>query len=157
MSSSGKQAGLTRRRFLGGAAAAGLSAAGLYERVGRLRAPPKRGLAATELRREQHVLAGQQIVTDERIEVIVPPLHHQVVTAKLRVDESRDSLRAAKAELEEALAALDREYEPSPNGLGVTVAWGLPYFRGYVPGVAETHTPIDERASKAKGRQIGRA
>src|ERR1051325_3635711 len=92
MSSSGKQAGLHPRRLLGGAAAAGLSAAGLYELVDRLVAPPKRGLAATELRREQHVLAGQQVITDERIEVIVPPLHHQVVTAKLRADESRGAL-----------------------------------------------------------------
>jgi hypothetical protein len=154
MSSSGRPVGLTRRRFLGGAAAAGLSAAGLYELVDRLAVQPKRGLAATELRREQHVLAGQQIVTDERIEVIVPPLHHQLVTAKLRVDESRSALVAAKAELEEALVALEREHEPSPSGLGVTVAWGLPYFRGYVRGPAETHMPIDERASKAKGRRV---
>src|ERR1043166_6165379 len=155
MSSSNKQGGLTRRRFLGGAAAAGLSAAGLYELVDRLVAPPKRGLAATELRREQHVLAGQQVITDERIEVIVPPLHHEVVTAKLRVDESRGAWPAGRGELGGGGAAPGREQEPSPNGLGVTVAWGLPYFRGYVPGVAETHMPIDERASKAK--EIGRA
>jgi hypothetical protein len=29
----------------------------------------------------------------------------------------------------------------------VTVAWGLPYFRRYVPGLAATHLPIDRRAS----------
>src|ERR1051325_7468243 len=109
MSSSGKQGGLTRRRFLGGAAAAGLSAAGLSERVDRLVAPPKRGLAATELRREQHVLAGQQVITDERIEVIVPPLHHQVVAAKRRAEGSRGAWVAEKWELEEARAALERE------------------------------------------------
>jgi hypothetical protein len=147
--------GLTRRRFLTGAAAAGLSVTGLYELVDRLAVTPKRGLAAAAgFRREQHVLSGQQVITDEKIEVIVPPLHHQVVTAKLRVGESRSSLLAARAELEEALVAIEREYESSPGGLGVTVAWGLPYFRGHVPGPARLHVPIDERASKARGRRV---
>lgn len=145
---------LTRRRFLTGAAAAGLSAAGLYELVDRLAAPPKRSLAAAAPQPEQHVLAGQQVVTDEGIEVIVPPLHHEVVTAKLRVDGSRSALLDAKAELEEALAALEREHEPSPKGLAVTVAWGLPYFRGFVPGPTRIHMPIDVRASQTKGRRV---
>ena len=146
--------GLTRRRFLTGAAAAGLAATGLYELVDRLAAAPKRGLAAIGHRREQHLLVGEQVITDEGIEVIVPSLHHRVVTAKLRVEEGRGSLLAAKRELEAALAALDREHEPGPSGLGVTVAWGLPYFRRYVPGPAREHMPIDERASKAKSRQV---
>ena len=34
------------------------------------------------------------------------------------------------------------------------MAWGLPYFRRYVPGPAREHMPIDERASKAKSRQV---
>jgi hypothetical protein len=76
------------------------------------------------------------------------------VTAKVRVDGNRRSLLAAKAELEEALAAIEREYEPTPSGLGVTVAWGLPYFRRYVAGPAGQHIPVDERASKAKGRRV---
>jgi hypothetical protein len=115
---------------------------------------PRRSLAAARPLREQHLLAGQQVVTDEGVDVIVPPLHHQVVTAKLRTKRSRDSLLAAKAELEEALARLEQEYEPCASGLGVTVAWGLPYFRSYVPGPARAHLPIDERASKAKGRRV---
>jgi hypothetical protein len=154
MSSSGKPTRLTRRRFLTAAAAAGLSAAGLYELVDRLAAAPARSLTAARPRREQHVLAGQQVVTDEGIEVLVPSLHHQVVTAKLRVEDGPSSLAAAKAELEEALASIEREHEPSPSGLGVTVAWGLPYFRRCVPGPARTHMPIDERASKVKGRRV---
>src|ERR1051325_4487935 len=130
MSSSGKQAGLTRRRFPGGAAAAGLSAAGLYELVDRLVAPPKRGLAATELRREQHVLAGPPIVTDEGIEGIVPPLHHHGVTATPPpprvvpggggVEERGGPCPAARAGLEGGGAAPEGEHEPSPSGLGVT-------------------------------------
>jgi hypothetical protein len=152
--SADEPSGLTRRRFLGAAAGAGLSAAGLYELVDRFGAVPRRNLAAAAWPREQHVLLGQQVVTDEGIEVIVPPLHHRVVTAKVRVEGSRSSLLAAKAELEEALAALERQHEPSPRGLGVTVAWGLPYFRRYVAGPARAHLPIDDRASKAKGRRV---
>jgi deferrochelatase/peroxidase EfeB len=145
---------LTRQRFLRSAAVLGLSAAGLYELVDQLAAAPRRNLTTAKPRGEQHLLAGQQVVTDEGIEVIVPPLHHQVVTAKLQVEGGRKSLLAAKVELEEAIRRLEREYEPTPSGLGITVAWGLPYFREYVPGPARAHMPIDERASKAKGRQV---
>ena len=107
--------GLTRRRFLTGAAAAGLAATGLYELVDRLAAAPKRGLAAIGHRREQHLLVGEQVITDEGIEVIVPSLHHRVVTAKLRVEEGRGSLLAAKRELEAALAALDTGARAGPE------------------------------------------
>jgi hypothetical protein len=154
-SRSGEPVGLTRRRFLSGAAAAGLSATGLYELVDRFAAPPLRDLAAARQLREQHLLVGQQVVTDEGVEVIVPPLHHRVVTARLRVGGSRGALLRAKAELEQALVAVERKYEPSARGLGVTVGWGLPYFRGHVAGPARVHLPIDERASKAKGRRVG--
>lgn len=145
---------LTRRRFLRGAAAAGLSTAGLYQLVDRFAVPPPRSLTAATQLREQHLLLGQQVVTEEGVEVIVPPLHHQVVTAKLLVGRSRQTLLRAKAELEQALAAVEREFEPSARGLGVTVAWGLPYFEGYVPGPARAHLPIDERASQTKGRRV---
>jgi hypothetical protein len=146
--------GITRHRFLTGAAAAGLAATGLYELVDRLAATPKRGLAAVGRQREQHLLFGEQIVTDNGIEVIVPSLHHRVVTAKLQVEDTRAALLAAKAELEGALAAIERDYDAGPSGLGVTVAWGLPYFRRYVPGPVREHLPVDERASKAKGRRV---
>src|SRR6516165_1800819 len=95
--------GLTRRRVLTRAAAAALSTVGLYELVDRLSAPPARSLTSARLRPEQHVLVGQRVVTDDGVAVIVPPLHHQVVTAKLRVEQNRRSLLAAKAELEQAL------------------------------------------------------
>jgi hypothetical protein len=146
--------GLTRRRVLTRAAAAALSTVGLYELVDRLSAPPARSLTSARLRPEQHVLVGQRVVTDDGVAVIVPPLHHQVVTAKLRVEQNRRSLLAAKAELEQALIALEAEFEASPGGLGVTVAWGLPYFRSYVEAPARKHLPIDERASKAKRKRV---
>jgi hypothetical protein len=136
---------VTRRRFLGGAAAAALGGAGVYELVDRLAAAPARPAAARHaLPREQHVF-DLRTVTSEGIEVLVPPLHSEIVTGKIRVDD----VRAAQHDLEQALQRLDADYAPNPAGLGVTVAWGLPYFTARVPAAAHTHLPLDRRASKA--------
>jgi hypothetical protein len=145
---------LTRRALLGSAAAGALGAAGIYEIVDRLAQPPAR--TKVELRPpEQHVLEGLRVVVDNGVEVVVPPLHHQVVTARLRLGAGGARLREAQAELEAALARLDDAYEPSPAGLGVTVAWGRPYFDGFVPAQARRHLPVDRRASAARGRHVG--
>ncbi len=144
---------LTRRALLGGAAAGALAAAGIYELVDQLAGSPARP-AAGALPPEQHLLDGLGIVVDNGVEVIVPPLHHEVVTARLRVGQGASELREAQAELEAALLALDERYESTPAGLGVTVAWGLPYFRRYVPGQAERHLPLDTRASAAAGKPV---
>jgi hypothetical protein len=143
---------ITRRQLLAGAGAGALTAAGVYELVDRLASSPERA-PARALQREQHLLDGVRVVTDNGVEVLVPPLHHQVVTARLRVEETRAALRDAQAELEGALAGLDRRFEPTPAGLGITVGWGLPYFRRYVPQPAKRYLPIDLRASKAKGTE----
>ena len=66
------------------------------------------------------------------------------------------ALETMRRELEAAIAGLERRFEPSPGGLGVTVGWGLPYFRRYVPRLAKEHIPVDLRASKSK-RQTTRA
>src|SRR5262249_51295107 len=69
-----------------------------------------------------------------------------VMTARLETD--RAGLTDAQATLEDVLAKLDHDYEPTPTGLGVTVAWGMPYFDRFVPGAARTHLPVDTRAKK---------
>jgi hypothetical protein len=138
---------LTRRELLaGGAAVAALGAAGVYELVDQLGTAPER-LPTADRVPEQHLLHGLRVIEDEGVEVIVPPLHHQLVTAKLRVEPSRAQLREAQAALDEVLLRLDGEFESSARGLGLTVAWGLPYFRRYVPSQAERHLPVDRRAS----------
>jgi hypothetical protein len=145
--------GLTRRQVIGGAAATALAASGIYKLVDELTAPPER-ISGGAVFPEQHLLDGLRVVTDNGIEVIVPPLHHQVVTAKLRVGESQAELRDARDELEAALRSLDQEFAPTPAGLGVTVAWGLPYFERFVPAQAERHLPHDLRASAARGETV---
>jgi hypothetical protein len=143
----------TRRKLIGSAGAAALSAAGIYELVDRLgTAPARRSTYA--LPPEQHLLDGVRVVMQQGVEVVVPPLHHQVVTAKVGVATDPQDLRAAQGALEETLRELERRYEPTPAGLGVTVAWGLPYFRRYVSGPAARYLPVDTRASKAKGRPV---
>jgi hypothetical protein len=142
---------LTRRRLLAGAAAGAVGAgAGIYELVDRLASSPARP-AAVRRPREQHLLEGVGTITDDGVEVLVPPLHHRVVTARVRPGTD---LRAAQAELERRLAGLDRRFEPTPAGLGVTVAWGLPYFRRFVPALAKTHLPVDVRATRERNRPV---
>ena len=144
---------LTRKQLLGGGAAAGLAAAGLYELVDRLTPAPRRH-APGLLPPEQHLLEGVRMVRDNGIEVLVPPLHHEVVTASLRVGENKAELGETRAELEHALRRLEERFEPTPSGLGVTVAWGLPYFHCYVPGQAASHLPLDRRATRTRGRPV---
>lgn len=142
---------LTRRQALGGAAAATLGATGVYGVLDRVASSPAR--PAGRRHREQHLLDGQRIVLDEGVEVVVPPLHHAVVTARVRAD-GRSELRAAQVALEERLRRLERGREPTPAGLGLTVAWGLPYFRRHVMVPARKHLPIDLRASETAGREL---
>jgi hypothetical protein len=134
----------TRRRFLGGAAAAAVGGAGIYELVDQLSSAPSRPTAAQgNLPPEQHVF-DLASVQSEGVEVMVPPLHSEVVTATLNVDD----LPTAQRDLEAVLQKLDAEYSLDPAGLGVTLGWGLPYFRR-VPQQAQAHLPLDRRADKS--------
>ena len=101
---------LTRRELIAGTAAAALAAGGIYELADRLTASPKAGGAAG--RREQHELPGLRVVESDGVEVVVPPLYHQVVTANVI---GGDRLGDGSKKLEEA--------PPSVGGdVGVAVA-----------------------------------
>ena len=137
---------LTRKQALAGGAAAALGVSGLYELVDKLAGTgPQRADAAVRFP-EQHRLDGVRVVTSDGVEVLVPPLHHEVITARLTAD--RSDVRQAQQELEHLLAGLDRDYAASPAGLGVTVAWGLPYFHRLVPGATAKLLPGDTRAKR---------
>jgi hypothetical protein len=136
---------LTRRELLGRAALTAVAAAGAGELVDRYATSPARG-AAKGHGAEQHLLFGERVIRDRGIAVIVPPLHHRIITAKLTLE--RRQVRHAQRTLERMLRELDAEHEPTPRGLGVTVAWGLPYFLRYVPRAWAAHAPWDVRARK---------
>lgn len=107
---------------------------------------------ATALKSEQYLLHGLRVVMENGVAVVVPPLHHRVITLTLAVKADRGELHDAQGELEHVLREIERRFEPTPGGLGVTVGWGLPYFRNYVPGPAAHYMPVDNRASKALGQ-----
>ena len=145
---------LTRRQLLAGTAAgAALTAGGIYELVDQLAGSPKR-TAGGGPTPEQHLLQGVRVIEDNTVEVVVPPLHHQLVTATVKAGDSKRELADAQAALEDALGTLDRRFEQTPAGLGVTVAWGLPFFRRYVSGLADEHIPVDVRATKAADKPV---
>jgi hypothetical protein len=139
---------LTRRDLLAGAAATAVAAGGVYELVDRLTRSPQRSAPLVSRRREQHVLDGARVVEDNDVEVVVPPLHHQVVTAE--VTASGAGLRDAQRRFEETL----REIENEVAGVALTVAWGVPYFRRHVPEPAARAIPTDLRASRTQGKRV---
>ena len=150
---------LSRRAFLERSGLAALGATGLYSLLEEVAALPARAAAApAALAPEQHLMEGLRVIVDNDVPVLVPPLHHQVVTAKLRVGRGRRALLDAQRALGEALAAVERRYPPSPAGLGVVVAWGTPYFRAYLPSVAgrgyPDYLPVDLAASRTAGRPV---
>ena len=137
---------LTRKQALAGAAAGALGASGIYELVDKLAgSTPKRSTSIATLP-EQHLLDGIRVVQSNKIDVLVPPLHHELITARLTADAS--DVRDAQKELAHLLAGLDDDYVVSPAGLGVTVAWGLPYFHRLVAAQAARLLPHDRRANK---------
>ena len=138
----------TRRGVIVGAAGAVAGAAGLYGLVERLTDTPSRLPSPTvKARREQHLLDGVVVRRDNGAEVLVPPLHHELVTARIAVDAG--DLGDAQVVLEDALADLESEYPQTPAGLGVLVAWGLPYFEHFVPGQWRRLGPMDRRSGTA--------
>ena len=143
---------LTRREVLGGGAAAALAGTGIYALVDRLTRSPVRR-SSRPLIPEQHVLGDLRVVMDEGVEVVVPPLHDEVVTATVRVGDPA-ALRAAQRTLRDVLDEVDAAYDAAPGGISISVGWGLPYFRRHVSGAAEEHLPVDLRASEAASGRV---
>jgi hypothetical protein len=146
---------LTRRKLLfAGGAGAVIAAGGIYELVDQLTGgSPSRSVVGA-VPQEQHLLEDTRVVLDNHVEVVVPPLHHQLVTARVKAGEGKDELQKAQKELEHILDTLEDEFAPSAAGLGITVAWGRPYFHRYVSKLAETHIPVDLRATKTANKAV---
>jgi hypothetical protein len=150
---------LTRRELLQRAGLGALASAGVYGLVEELAPARARAASAPALPLEQHIAIGQRIVSSEGVAVVVPPLHHQVVTARLRVGRGRAALREAQRALEHALHRVEARHRPSADGLLVSVSWGLPYFRRYLPRLRDgrrfpDYLPADLAASTAAGHHV---
>jgi hypothetical protein len=144
---------LTRREVIGGGAAAALAGTGIYALVDRLTTAPKRRPSRPPIP-EQHVLGDLRVVVDEGVEVVVPPLHDEIVTATVRTPGRAAALQDAQRALEDALREIDISFDTAPQGVSVSVGWGLPYFRNHVAGPAGEHLPVDLRASESAGREV---
>lgn len=107
---------------------------------------------------EQHIDTGVRISTDNGVEIVVPPLYHELLTARLTTPPG-GTLLAARDELRLALQHIEHGHVAGPSGLLVTVAWGLPYFRTHVPRLRDgrrfpDYLPIDLQASRRLGRRV---
>ena len=107
---------------------------------------------------EQHIDPGVRISTDNGVEIVVPPIYHEVLTARLTTGSGR-ALLAARDELRLALQHIEEGHVTGPSGLLVTVAWGLPYFRHQLPRLRDgrrfpDYLPIDYQASRRLGRRV---
>ncbi len=170
---------LSRRRLLQGTAGTlgvALGSAGIYKMIDTAAKPPDRApAAASQPSQEQYILQNEQVVkvngsglksSNGTIPVLVPALHDHVITATLNVPANAKALQEAQHHLESVLRGLEREFPPSPTGVGITVAWGLPYFHQYIPSLGKTsgffkagtpypaYLPVDVMTSKMEGRTV---
>ena len=170
---------LSRRRFLQGTGltlGAALASAGIYELIDTLvQAPERPALAATEPLQEQYLLQNEQVIkvkgsgVENRtgtIGVRVPALHDHVITATLKVSANAKALQEAQQRLESVLLRLEQQFPPTPTGLGIAVAWGLPYFHHSIPRLGKTspffpagtryptYLPVDLVTSKQEGQTV---
>jgi hypothetical protein len=172
------QRNVGRRHFLGGMAGtlgAVLAAPSVYKTIDTIAQPPERLAAFGVPLEEQYLVQGTQVIDVDGagirhfrggIAVHVPPLHDHVITAKLRVPADARSLQEAQAHLEHVLSAIEDFYAPSPLGVAITVAWGLPYFQQYIPTLGKAseffaagtrypaYLPIDVATSKSTGATV---
>jgi hypothetical protein len=146
----------SRRTFVERAGEAALGASFLSLLDG---TAPARSAVATAPPLEQHVSRGDRIRTDNGVEIVVPPLYHEIVTARLATGQSPATLLGARDELARALGSIEAGLPAGPSGLLATVAWGVPYFRDHLPRLKDgrrfpDYLPVDFGASRRLGRRV---
>src|SRR6201993_5143262 len=115
----------------------------IYKAINTFAKPPDRpATAGITTIQEQYILQGQQTINVDpsgvesskgTVAVLVPSLYDDVITARLNVPANANALREAQHHLESVLLDLERQFPPTPSGMGIMVAWGLPYFQRYIP------------------------
>jgi hypothetical protein len=151
--------GISRRGFLrhaAGLSIGAISARGIYGFLDTVTAAEiVRPAAATPARRrEQYLVADLEVIADNGAQVIIPPLYHEVITAKLATGLAPAALFAAQARLERALRLVEEPHAPTAAGLTIVAGWGLPYFRRYIPAaLVEAYLPVDLAFSAVVGER----
>ncbi|HTA13525.1 MAG TPA: hypothetical protein VK781_01545, partial [Solirubrobacteraceae bacterium] len=138
--------------------------------------PPDRlAVAGTSTIQEQYLVPADQVInvdpqgvesSNGTVAVRVGTLYGHVITARLNVPANAKALREAQNHLESVLLGLERQFPPTPAGIGIMVAWGLPYFHQYIPRLGKTseffkagtpyprYLPIDVSTSKTEGHTV---
>ena len=144
-----KVSNLSRRGFLRGAAAVSLgsiAARGVYSVLDDFVTPPRAWAAAAVARKqEQYLIDSLEVILDNSAPVIIPPIYNDVFTAKLAAGKTwtKTALVNAQKRLEAALVKVEKPYPSTAAGVTIVVAWGLPYFSGYVNGPWQAKGPRD--------------
>ena len=142
---------LTRRRFLGGAAAAAVGGAGIYELVDQLDACADAARSPAPTAAASSTSSTSRSSQSEGVEVLVPPLHSEIVTATLEVDD----LRAAQHDLEAALADLDARVRARPGRARRHDRLGAAVLRAARRGAGEDASAV--RPARRQVRAAARA
>jgi len=144
--SSGQSRSISRRAFLRGAiqaSGAAIAGRGIYGALDEFVTPPRAQAAVANRGQEQYLIDRLELLVDNGTTVVVPPIYNDIITAKLAPGTTwnRTALRNAQSRLEAALARVEAPYPGTAAGLTIVVAWGLPYFRTYVPGPWQAKAP----------------
>jgi hypothetical protein len=150
---------ISRRSFLKRATTVSLGALatrGIYQVLEELDViPPARAWAAPATRpQEQYLVSNIEVITDNGVQVAIPPLYNDVITAKLKSSRTwtASALKTAQTRLEKALAVIERAHPPTAAGLTVVMGWGLPYFRNFLPSALwQANLPVDQALSQQAG------
>jgi hypothetical protein len=149
---------VNRRGFLKGsgmAALGAIAAPGVYGLLDQMTGPARAAAAPPAARRpEQYLVDGLETIVDNGVTCVIPPIHNDVITAKLssRKKWNVAGLRSAQTRLENALAQLEKPHPATAAGLTFVVGWGLPYFRDFLPAALwQSKLPVDVALSQQEG------
>ena len=148
---------MDRRTFLRrGAVLSGavITARGAYASLEEFAAPARAHAATPARRQEQYLIDSLEVILDNGVPVAIPPVYNDVFTARLSPDRSwnKAALIDAQRRLEAALQLVEKPYPATAAGLTIVVAWGLPYFRQFVPGPWQAKGPRDTLLPKVDGQ-----
>ena len=139
----------TRREVLAGAAAGALGAAGVYELVDQLAGSAAAAPGGAAPRRPSSTCSrGSGSSRENGVEVLVPPLHHEVVTGEARRSTARELARRA-GDARAGARRARRRLRPLARRARRHRRLGAPVLPPLRPGRRRAATcPLDRRAGK---------
>jgi len=105
-------------------------------------------------REEEYLVDSVEVILDNGVTCAIPPIHNDVITAKLASGRSwtTSALKSAQTRVEKALALVEKPYPATAAGLTFVTGWGLPFFRTYLPQpLWSAKLPVDQALSSQAG------